>query len=174
MDFAVTNLLTAHGYSPQDIQEAIQLRHVWQDYLHGKGTFTAIEAALKRGEHQPWFKFGYIPTAAELTKNPQASAARINMDQDMFAAVRALKVPSLFIYGAADPWVPVVSSMERLKDLAKNKPGMALHVIDGADHTMMPPSESSLSVDPNTLGKEAPSVPTYFMIMSGWLARQVR
>jgi hypothetical protein len=51
---------------------------------------------------------------------------------------------------------------------------MALYIIDGADHTMMPPSESSLWVDPHTLGNEAPSVPAYFMIMSGWLARQVR
>jgi dienelactone hydrolase len=80
----------------------------------------------------------------------------------------------LFIYGAADPWVPVAGSMERLKDLAKSKPDIALYTIDGADHTMMPPSEASLSVDPLTLGKDAPSVPAYFMIMSGWLARHVR
>ena len=174
MDFAVTNLLTAHGYSRQDIQQAVQLRHVWQDYLHGKGTYAATEAALKGGELQPWFRFGYMPTAAQLTKDPLSSAARTDMDQDTFAAVRALKVPSLFIYGAADPWVPVASSMARLKDLAKHKPDMALYVIEGADHTMMPPSESSLSVDPNTLAQEAPSVPAYFMILSGWLARQVR
>ena len=174
MDFAVTNLLTAHGYSRQEIQEAIQLRHVWQEYLHGRGSYAATAAALQRGERQPWFQFGYLPTAEELTKDPQTSSARANMDYDAFAAVRALKVPALFIYGAADPWVPVASSMERLKDLAKNKSDMALYIIDGADHTMMPPSEASLSVDPLTLAKDAPSVPAYFMIMSGWLARHVR
>jgi pimeloyl-ACP methyl ester carboxylesterase len=174
MDFAVTNLLTAHGYSRREIQEAIQLRHVWQDYLHGRGSYVATAAALQRGERQPWFKFGYMPTAEELTKDPQTSSARTNMDHDAFAAVRAIKVPALFIYGAADPWVPVTSSMERLKDLAKNKPDMALYIIDGADHTMMRPSGESLSVDPLTLGKNAPSVPAYFMIMSGWLARHVR
>jgi pimeloyl-ACP methyl ester carboxylesterase len=119
MDFAVTNLLIAHGYSRQEIQEAIQLRHVWRDYLHGKGSYAATAAALQRGERQPWFKFGYLPTAAELTKDPQTSSTRARMDHDAFAAVRALKAPALFIYGAADPWVPVVSSMERLKDLAK-------------------------------------------------------
>jgi uncharacterized protein len=173
MDFAVTNLLTAHGYSPQDIHQAINLRHVWQDYLRGKGTYAATEAALKRGELQPWFKFGYLPTHAELTKDPQTSAARINMDQDMFAAVRAMKVPSLFVYGAADPWIPVVNSTARLKILAANRADMAVYVIPGADHTMMPPSESSLSMDPNELAKEAPSVPAYFMILSGWLTRHV-
>jgi len=174
MDFAVTNLLTAHGYSRQEIQEAIQLRHIWQDYLHGRGSYAATAAALQRGERQPWFQFGYLPTAEELPKDPQTGSTRANMDYDAFAAVRAIKVPALFIYGAADPWVPVASSMERLKDLAKNKPDMALYIIDGADHTMMPPSEASLSVDPLTLGKDAPSVPAYFMIMSGWLARHVR
>jgi hypothetical protein len=174
MDFAVTNLLIAHGYSQQEIREAMQLRHAWQDYLHGKGSYGVTAAALQRGERQPWFKFGYMPSAEELPKDPQTSSARANMDYDAFAAVRALEVPALFIYGAADPWVPVASSMERLKDLAKNKPNMALYIIDGADHTMMPPSEASLSVDPPTLEKDAPSVPAYFMIMSGWLARQVR
>jgi pimeloyl-ACP methyl ester carboxylesterase len=111
MDFAVTNLLTAHGYSQQEIQEATQLRHVWQDYLHGKGSYAATAAALQRGERQPWFKFGYMPTAEELTKDPQTNSTRANMDYDAFAAVRAIKVPALFIYGAADPWVPVASSM---------------------------------------------------------------
>ena len=131
MDFAVTNLLTAHGYSPQEIQKALQLRHVWLDYLHGNSSYAATAAALQRGERQPWFKFGYLPTAAELPRDPQTSAARAHMDHDEFAAVRAIKVPALFIYGAADPWVPVARSMERLKALAENKPDLAKYFIDG-------------------------------------------
>jgi uncharacterized protein len=174
MDFAVTNLLTAHGYSRQDIQEALRLRQSWQDYLHGKSSYAATVAALQHGERQPWFKFGYLPTAAELPKDPQTSSARAHMDHDALAAVRAIKVPALFIYGAADPWVPVASSMERLNGLAANKADLAKYVIDGADHTMMPPAEASLSMDPIVLAKAAPSVPAYFMVMSGWLARQVR
>jgi pimeloyl-ACP methyl ester carboxylesterase len=39
------------------------------------------------------------------------------LDDDPIVAVLKVKVPMLFLYGGADPWVPVAKSVERLQSL---------------------------------------------------------
>jgi dienelactone hydrolase len=58
------------------------------------------------------------------------------------AAVAKAKVPMLFLYGGADPWVPVAKSVERLQALERETHRIEFAVIANADHEMMFPQRT--------------------------------
>jgi dipeptidyl aminopeptidase/acylaminoacyl peptidase len=92
-------------------------------------------------------------------------------------AVKALdlaRVPVLFIYGGADPWVPVPESVQRLKTLMPAHPNFEYHVIGAANHTMERLAKEEMAFDPATLKAEAPDTPEYFVVLADWLTRKVR
>jgi uncharacterized protein len=164
MRFATRNLLTLRGYSADDVKEMLEARSAWMGYLHGTNSRVTAADALTKAQSRPWFSLTYMPTAAQLSNNP---VLRKKMDDDPVAAVLAAKVPLLFIYGGADPWVPVAESMGRLEKLRAQR-DIECWTIANASHEMMFPAKETMDNDPNS----APQAPGYFMILGSWLARR--
>lgn len=95
------------------------------------------------------------------------------MDTDPVAAVRKLKLPLLFLYGGADPWVPVAQSVDQLRILADQQPKIAYEVVADAGHEMMFRTQENMDFSAKTMSEAFPQAPQYFMVLASWLGRVV-
>jgi pimeloyl-ACP methyl ester carboxylesterase len=170
MQFATSNLLTLRGYSQTDVGEMLETRRAWMGYLRGTNSRAEAVDALTKAQSRPWFNLTYLPRAAELSDDP---TIRRKMDDDAVAAVLKAKVPLLFLYGGADPWVPVAQSMQRLKELSSQRPNIESGIIANASHEMMFPVTETMLVDAATNLNDAPQAPAYFMLLGSWLSLHI-
>ena len=113
----------------------------------------------------------YMPSSTDLTRDPSTSAWRKQMDDDPLAALQHLKVPALFIFGGADPWIPVGDSISLLRTFAKNHSNIQYAVIDGVGHTMKVHPNETMEVSKAALNADVPESPAYFMLFGSWLSR---
>lgn len=174
MEFATTNLLTVRGYSQRDVQDMLQARKAWTGYLQGAHSRAEAVDALRQAEMQPWFDLAFIPRASTLTTDPEHNSWRREMDDNVVSAIRTVGRPLLFIYGGADPWIPVAQSIEELRKLTKSQHNIAYAVIADASHEMMFQTHETMAFDLKTLNADAPQAPGYFMVLASWLQRQTK
>ncbi len=172
MRFAMRNLLALRGYSGADIQEMLNARKVWTGYLRGTNTRAQAVELLRKAQSKPWFSIAYLPAPSKLTKDPENDSYRKEMDDDPVAAVEKAKVPLLFLYGDSDPWIPVAESVARLESLSAKMPNIEYRVLQGTNHEMMFAGQETMQVDAETIRKDSPQVPAYFMVLASWLSRQ--
>jgi len=173
MEFATTNLLAIRGYSQPEVQEMLAARKAWIGYLKGRNSRAVAVEALQKVETKPWFDLAFMPKASTLTADPEHSSWRRKMDDDPVIAVHNVRVPLLFIYGGADPWIPVAQTVEQLEVLAKQRSNIRYAVIAGASHEMMFREHETMAFDAKTFHENAPQAPSYFMLMASWLRQQV-
>jgi pimeloyl-ACP methyl ester carboxylesterase len=115
-----------------------------------------------------------MPSSTDLTHDPSTSAWRKQMDDDPLSALQRLKVPALFIFGGADPWIPVGDSIALLRNFAKNHANIQYAVIDGVGHTMKIHPHEAMEVSKAALAADVPQSPAYFMLLGSWLARHAQ
>ena len=115
-----------------------------------------------------------MPSADDLTTDPEHNSYRNEMDEDPVKAVANAKVPLLFLYGDSDPWIPVGQTLERLRVLSTQQKHIEYKVIANANHEMMSPEGERMEVDKNTVRSNAPRSSAYFMLLADWLARRPR
>jgi dipeptidyl aminopeptidase/acylaminoacyl peptidase len=164
MQFATSNLLTLRGYSRQDVQEMLETRSAWMGYVRGTNSRANAVDALSKAQSKAWFSSSFLPSPSTVSDSP---ALRRKMNDDPVTAIVKAKVPLLFIYGGADPWVPVAQSMQRLETLREKRHNIESWVIADASHEMMFPANETMQADANA----APQAPEYFMILGAWLSR---
>jgi hypothetical protein len=169
MQFATRNLLALRGFSQEDVQEMLETRSAWTGYLRGTNSRAVAMDALTKAQSKPWFDLTYMPKVSALTNDP---AIRRKMDDDPAAAILKAKVPLLFVYGGADPWVPVIQSMQRLKALSGQLHNIESVVIANANHELMFPVKETMDVQADTNREDAPQSPTYFILLGSWLSRR--
>lgn len=172
MDFAAANLLTLRGYSTPEIKQMLDTRKAWTGYLRGTNSRAAAMDALQNAEKQPWFGVAFIPRAANLTTDPEHNSWRKEMDDDLAAAVRQVKVPLLFIYGGADPWIPVGESVKQVRSLMNQQHNLQYVVVANASHEMKFIEHETMAFDAKTMNTTAPEAPEYFMVLGSWLGQQ--
>ncbi|HEY1881802.1 MAG TPA: alpha/beta fold hydrolase [Candidatus Cybelea sp.] len=165
MEFAMSNRLTVLGYPKSDVDAMLAARKAWTGYLAGTQPRSAAVAALAAIQNKPWFDLMYLPSAASLTTDPAASSWRKEMNEDMLAVVRAVRVPALFIYGGADPWIPVASTLDAVTRLAKTQRNIRYAVVANASHEMMFVPNERMELSPAA----GPQAPAYFMLLASWL-----
>jgi hypothetical protein len=83
----------------------------------------------------------------------------------MLAAVKRVRVPVLFIFGGADPWIPVAQTVARLRRLEPTQTNLQDAVIANASHEMMFVRNERMAITATA----APQAPAYFMLMASWL-----
>jgi pimeloyl-ACP methyl ester carboxylesterase len=159
MQFATKNLMNVRGYSPADVNEMLETRKAWTGYLKGANSRDAALNALAKVESRPWFKFAFMPKASQLTTDPTRNSYRKEMDYDPVAPIRQLKIPLLFIFGGADPWVPVATSAPQLRTLAKEQPNIQYAVIPDANHEMMFVEHDTMEFDEKAVQTNGPQAP---------------
>jgi pimeloyl-ACP methyl ester carboxylesterase len=167
-------LLALHGYGSAAIDQATDTRHRWQAYLRGTNSRDDAIKALAGAEHQPWFGDTFMSTAEDLTTDPKTSSWRKEMDLDPMQAVKSAHVPLLFIYGGADPWVPVEESVRSLRSLMQSRHDIEVHVVAGVDHTMAINPHETMSFDKAWMLSQHPESPAYFFILGNWLSRHTQ
>lgn len=173
MHFANRNELYLHGASSADMEAAARARDAWEGYLRGRRSRSEALAALGAIQNKPWFSLTYMPKPADMSP-PESSGYRLEMDKDPSQAVAKVKAPMLFIFGGADPWIPVTLSVERLNRIAAARSGMDVRVIAGADHEMALGTKETMAFDKATMLSAAPNAPAYFTILGSWLARHAK
>ncbi len=178
MEFAMANQLQVLGYSESDVIDMLAARKALDGYFNGSNSRADAVAAIAKIEKRPWFDLMYLPTSEAVPQSPTGNAWQGQMDKDPIAAVAQVEVPTLFILGGDDPWIPVALTVERLRALAQRNPRVAYVVVPNANHLMMTPparrSETMSDADPKAVLVEAPESPAYFMLLAAWLQRQLQ
>ncbi len=168
MNFAVANILRIKGYSDSVIDQAVDARNKVDDYLRGQVDGTIAQKALDAVRRQPWFPLIYMDDKLEA---PEESSWLKQMQFDPMAILDDVRAPILFVYGQADPWVPVELSRERLESLSERHANIEIRIVDGSDHTMMQGVDPKNQIDPKFFPSEAPDSPAYFALLGAWFAQ---
>lgn len=173
MIFYYAEELRARGIRESDVREVSALRRkVWEYGETGIG-YESAKQALERARRKPWYNdakaqgdnlFGPLLTPEEQAK-PGAAGYRWFRQEavyDPVVALRALRVPALFLFGDEDRLVPVgesVAVIRKVQAEGANK-DFTIRVFAHVDHEMQ---LASGELDPE-----------YRQTMHGWLAERLK
>jgi len=169
MNFAVANILRIKGFSRSDVDKAIATRTAVDDFLRGERDRASTQRILDAAATAPWFSHAYLEKSF---RDPDQSGWAREMRHDPMAALDAVKQPAFLIYGSADPWVPVQTSLERLSASSARHPNVEVAVVAGADHAMSTTVSAADQIDPVLSARQAPQSAAYFGLLGAWLTRQ--
>jgi pimeloyl-ACP methyl ester carboxylesterase len=166
MIFASTNILRIKGYSQADIDIEVAARKAVDDFERGKLDRATAQKRLDAAAAKPWFKLIYM---GKTFHDPAQSGWAKEIRNDPLKTLPRIKAPTLIIYGAKDPWVPVALSAQILKTHAAEYPNITTAVIAGADHDMMTSISPAKQIAPEGFDNLAPESPEYFGLLASWL-----
>jgi dipeptidyl aminopeptidase/acylaminoacyl peptidase len=145
------NELRDQGMPEADVREADALRrHVWGYLFTGTG-YEKANRELRQAAAKQWFAavnsqqdrlFAPLQEPYDLDKPGSAILRfRREMTYDPVPALRALRVPALFLFGAGDRLIPVEKSVSVIREVqSQTHADFTIHVFDGDDHGMFRPS----------------------------------
>jgi uncharacterized protein len=175
MLFYYAKQLEARGLSEKDIREATALRRdVWHYLSSGQGYEKAGDE-MRRARSKGWYNevktqqddlFAPLPAPSQLRPDsPGMIWFRQEMPYDPVPALRALRVPSLFLFGGEDRLVPVTESVAIIRRTLTESGhrDFTIRVFPRADHGMYLASGENGGVDPE-----------YLETMRDWLAAHIR
>lgn len=169
MIFSSENSLRVNGYSQADIDQMIATRKAVDDYMRGTADRATAQKMVDAAKVKPWYKYLYM---GETVRDRADSSWRREIEHDPLATVATVKVPMLVLFGEVDPWVPVETSVERLKKLAPQMTAMDVAVIAGADHRMQMSVSTMDQFDPTKSDAGGPEAPEYFARLAQWLTER--
>jgi uncharacterized protein len=170
------NELRRQGVDEGDVREASTVRRdIWRYMSSGLG-YEKTKAELDGARTKQWYSqarvqqddsFGPLPTPAELSKPVGRSAIWFKQEAvyDPVPALRALRVPALFLFGDHDQLIPVDESVVVIQRvLAEDKHrDFTIWVVPNVDHEMrLLTSEATGAIDPE-----------YLKTMRDWLSAHV-
>ena len=176
MVFYYANELRARGMRESEVQEASTFRRdIWNYFASGQG-YDQAKKETELARSKPWYNevksqaddlFGPLPIPSGLSKSSARYALwfKQEMNYDPVTALRALKVPALFLFGDEDRITPVpesVSVIRRVMEEGGNR-DFTIQVISHADHGMYVVTGEG----------EGHIVPEYLTTMRTWLAAHV-
>jgi hypothetical protein len=165
------NELRDRGMPEADVREADALRRdVWTYLFTGKG-YEKARRELDEARAKRWFGevnsqqdrlFGPLHKPSELDQQGSAILRfRREMTYDPVPALRALRVPTLFLFGAEDRLIPVEKSVAVIREVMTQSGNVdfTIQVFDHDDHGMY----VNGALDPR-----------YLDTMRQWLTERVR
>lgn len=164
MNYAVANILRIQGKPQATIDRAIAARTAVDDYVRGRASRANAERAEAGIRGEPWYADTWIKG------NIDDPEWRQQIGNDPLRALAGSRVPTLIVFGQADPWVPVATSLAALRARAADFPQATVRIIDGADHAMMLNVPPVRQVDAQFAANAAPDAPAYFALLGSWLA----
>lgn len=167
MRFAVANILRIRGYDQSAIEQAVGARNAVDEFMRGRLSRDEAQRIVNAAATQPWFDLIYLDRNF---RDPNVSGWAEEMRNDPLTALNSVRAPTLVLYGAADPWVPVEVSRKRLAPLASARSNLTMQIVGGADHAMMTSATPLAQVDPSAMAHQSPEAPAYFAVMTNWLA----
>ena len=170
------NELRDQGVDEGDVREASTVRRdIWKYMSNGLG-YEKTKAELNEARTKRWFSrakvqdddsFGPLPTPAELSKPVGRSVLWFTEEAvyDPVPALRALRVPALFLFGDHDQLIPVEESVAVIQRvLAEDKHhDFTIRVFPNVDHVMrLATGEAMGAIEPE-----------YLKTMHDWLSAHV-
>jgi uncharacterized protein len=169
------NELREQGVDEGDVREASTVRRdIWSYMSSGLG-YEKTKAELDEARTKRWYSrarvqqddsFGSLPTPAELSKTVGRSAIWFKQEAvyDPVPALRALRVPALFLFGNRDQLIPVDESVAVIQRvLAEDKHrDFTIWVFPNVDHEMRLVTSEAGAIDPE-----------YPKTMRDWLSTHV-
>jgi dienelactone hydrolase len=167
------NELRREGVAESDVREASAVRRdIWNYMSNGNG-YEKTKKELEQARTKGWFgkakvqqddSFGTLPTPAELSKQPAHSTQWFKQEAvyDPVPALRAVRVPALFLFGDRDQLIPVAESVAVIRRvLAEDEHhDFTIREFPNDDHQMrLTTGEASGEIDPE-----------YLKTMREWLA----
>lgn len=167
MMFRSENSLRINGYPQAEIDQMRTTRKAVDDYMRGTGDHAAAQAAVDAAKAKPWFDLLHM---ADTVSDRATSRWRKEIEYDPLPTLDHVRVPTLILFGADDPVVPVAASVSRIK--AKPRPDVTMHVVAGADHHMATSIDPNAQMDPAQSDRARPDAPEYFSILASWVTSQ--
>lgn len=167
MNFAVANILRIQGKPQAVIDRAIGARTMVDDYVRGRRSRADAEKAEAGIRGEQWYSDTW------LRGNIDDPEWRQQINSYPLRALTGSRVPTLVVFGQADPWVPVGTSLTALRSRSADFPQATIRVIDGADHAMMLGVPLEQQVDATLAAMASPNAPAYFALMGAWLQAAV-
>jgi pimeloyl-ACP methyl ester carboxylesterase len=170
------NDLRRQGVPEGDVREASTVRRDIWSYMSSGNGYEKVKAELEQARTEKWFSrakaqqddsFGTLPKAEELSSPDGRSSLwfRQEMNYDPVVALRALRVPALFLFGDQDQLIPVQESVIVLQRVLveDGHHDFTIREFANDDHEMrVDVGEKSGEIDPN-----------YLKTMREWLATHV-
>ncbi|HYL65208.1 MAG TPA: alpha/beta fold hydrolase [Candidatus Methylomirabilis sp.] len=164
------NELRREGLSESDIREASAVRRdIWRYMESGQG-YEKTKAELDEARTKRWYSkakaqqdgsFGELPKPAELSKPVGRSLLWFKQEAvyDPVPALRALRVPALFLFGDKDELIPVDESVAVIRRVLAEDAhhDFSIRVLPDVDHQMQLVAGGEID-------------PRYLETMHDWLA----
>lgn len=163
MNFAVSNILRIRGHPQAVIDRAVRARTIVDDFARGRRSRAEAQAAETEVRSAPWYDQIW------LKGNLDDPEWRQQITADPLRSLEGSKVPTLVVFGQADPWVPVATSLSSLKARSARLRQVTTRVIDDADHAMMLDVPPTQQIDTTFATQAAPNAPAYFALLGAWL-----
>jgi pimeloyl-ACP methyl ester carboxylesterase len=170
------NELRRQGLPEGDVQEASAVRREVWSYMSSGNGYERVNEELEQARTKRWFNdakaqqddsFGTLPKPEDLGKPVGRSLLwfRQEMNYDPVVALRALRVPALFLFGDRDQLIPVQESVAVLQRVSREDVhhDFTIRELADDDHEMrVDVGEKSGEIDPD-----------YLRTMRAWLATHV-
>lgn len=163
MLFYYAKELEARGVPEQDVREATAVRRVVWAYLSSGRGYEKARDEQTRALSKNWYRevrsqrdnlFAPLPAPADLKPDsPGMNWYRREMNYNPVLALRALRVPALFLFGGEDHLVPVDESIAVIRrTLAESgHRDFTIQVFPHADHAMYLTGGGAGGMDPDYL-----------------------
>jgi pimeloyl-ACP methyl ester carboxylesterase len=170
------NELRTQGVPESDVREASAVRRdIWNYMSNGNG-YEKARKELEQARTKGWFgkakvqqddSFGTLPTPAELRKQPAHSTQWFKQEAvyDPVPALRAVRVPALFLFGDRDQLIPVAESVAAIRRVLAEDDhhDFTIREFPNDDHQMRLTTDATYGeIDPE-----------YLKTMREWLASHV-
>lgn len=176
MLFYYANALRAKDLPEDDIREATALRRDIWNYLSSGNGYEKVKDEMNLAHAKRWYDevkaqqdnlFRPLQTPSEVNDpaNPRETWFRREMNYDPVPALKALRVPALFVYGGQDRLVPTKESIAVIRQvqMQNGNKNFTIQEFQDDDHGMCRPTGySGCDVDPE-----------YLEAMRMWLATHI-
>lgn len=129
MTHAVTEILRRRGYGDAAVERALGIRAAVERYAKGELTAQLVKPVVDQARDEPWFDDAWIPDLEGMDWR--------DMDLDITPLIHEIQAPTLLIFGALDPWIPVHESIA-IWEASASSLDLAVEIIAGAGHEMVP------------------------------------
>lgn len=167
MIYSAETALRLEGYSDDVVERAAALRRRVDEYFRGNVDRHLVQQEIDRVREEPWFQHVSLPNRGRLPRDASSSKWFQEMDYDPLPVLASITAPMLFLFGELDRWVPVTTSIDKLKAATISKEEVTIVSIEAADHYLMIPDSTEEDAQSQRLSQE------YTRILQTWLQKHL-
>ena len=136
MNYGIAFHLKQDGFNQSEVDQAIKLRNLVNEYFRGHIPREDVAAELSRIESEPWFERAYLYPSQELPIDITESKWHYEMDYEPLSVWNKVEQPVLFLFAGVDEWVPIDQSMVNYKNATHHLRDVTLVQLHGVNHLM--------------------------------------